>query len=132
MRSLLLFLLCGVLAACSSSKTLRESSQDHYLKVDAAIRKNVDDPDRAKEMLELQSKVQERTIRMYDDLTDVQDKFVVLNRNYDATHAQFRTLRSRMAAARSSAAQEMIRIAMKARSVATAEDWEGIAKDMRE
>lgn len=100
------------------------------MKVAAAIRKNVDDAERSNAMQEIQSKIHERTMRMYDDLTDVQDEFVALNRDYDATQAQFRTLVNRMAAVRSSAAQEMIRLAMKSRSAATVEDWAAIGKDV--
>jgi hypothetical protein len=130
MRLLWLLCLCGVFAACSSPKTLRELSDDHYLKIDAAILKNVDDADRSSAMQDIQSKIQERVGRMYDELTDVRDGYVALNRDYDATNAQFDVLRDRMATARDSAAQEMIQLAMKARSVATAEDWAAIARDM--
>ena len=69
---------------------------------------------------------------MFSDLGAIKEDWAETNEDYDAKRSQFRVLRNRMAAARLSAAEDLIRLAMDARSAATAQDWTAMSKDLGE
>jgi hypothetical protein len=134
MRPLLLFCLLGMLAACSSSKplTIRESAHQDTERIGDVIRASVPKGDRSDALLQIQSNVEERTVGMFNELEEVRDDWADLNEDYDATIEQFELLTRRAATARRAAEADMIRLAMEARSVATADDWAAMAESLKE
>ena len=135
MRNLIfLGLICLVIVGACSSKslTLREAADQDTQRIGDAIRKNVEDPDRSAALLQVQSRIQVKTTALFDELTEVRSEWADLNENYDATPEDFELLTRQTATARRAAVSDMIRLAMEARSVATAEDWAAMSKTLKE
>ena len=126
-------LLCVVTAvSCSSrKKNLKANAVASAEELDELIRKHITDEDRAERLRAVQDKIHHTTIEFFNDVMKAREKALRLNADYASRPDSFATLRSVLTSNRQRRAEEVIRYAMEARRIATAEEWAAMGKDRR-
>jgi hypothetical protein len=127
-------LLCGLaFAACSSRKKgLRANAVAQAEQLDELIRKNVADEDRAERLRVVQAKIHHTTLAFFDDVVKAKDEALRINADYGARSDAFASLQSLLSANRMRRAEDLIRYAMEARRIVTAEEWAAMTRDFEE
>jgi hypothetical protein len=130
-RSIAIALLCALAAAACSSrkKSLKANAVAEAEELDELIRRNVADEDRAERLRVVQAKIHRTSIEFFNDVMKAREEALRLNANYDAHSDAFASLQSLLSANRKRRAEDLIRYAMEARRIATAEEWAAMGKD---
>ena len=126
-------LLCALAAASCSArkKNLKANAVATAEELDELIRKHISDEDRANRLRAVQAKIHHTTIEFFGDVVRAQEEALRLNADYTASRDTFATLRSVLTSNRKRRADEVIRYAMEARRIATAEEWAAMAEDRK-
>jgi len=129
-RSMLVpLLLC---AACASNKEgLEADALAEAEELQVLFQDHVKDPDRAAQLQAVQAKVQQTIAAFFKDFGEANGEWLRLNSSYDTDPAAFSSLQGLTAASRGRRAEDLIRLAMEARKIATAEEWAAMNEDRR-
>ena len=131
MRQVALIAIVFALSCSSTHKDYEQRFDDSIDSIEKAIRENVVDESRAVRLLVIQEKIRATTKSLLAEFDSMTPRWLAANANYDADPGTFTAMQNSMAASRRRHAGQLIRHAMEARGVATAEDWVAMAKDRR-
>lgn len=131
-RSLVLLALCVGLSACASSKdSLEASAIAEAEQLQELIRKHITDEDRAERLGAVQAKVHDTIVAYFRGVRQARDEWLRLNASYDTPPSSFSSVQGLFASNRRRLSEDLVRYAMEARKLATAEEWAAMNEDRR-
>ena len=131
-RSLLLLALCAGVSACASSKdSLEASAIAEAEQMQELIRKHITDEDRAERLNAVQAKVHDTIVAYFRGVRLARDEWLRLNTSYDTPPSAFSGVQGLFASNRRRLSENLVRFAMDARKIATAEEWAAMNEDRR-
>ena len=131
-RSLLLLALCAGLSACASSRdSLQVSAIAEAEQMQELIRKHITDKDRAERLNAVQAKVHDTIVAYFRGVRQARDEWLRLNASYDTPPNSFSSVQGLFVSNRRRLSENLVRYAMDARKIATAEEWAAMNEDRR-
>jgi hypothetical protein len=119
----------GFLASCASSPervpTLSDKTASQW---DATVEKHIPDAQRAGNLKQLGQELAALQESLSRDVTELSDKAVALNMNYDATKEEARQLIADFAVKRKAALEKYRDIIFAMRREASADEWKALTK----